>query len=90
MTLDGISLDMTSVPEKFKEQAQKDMERILEGIKLPEGTEQIESFGGVEMEELPLAPVAYAPEMSLPASSGMKIILKNAKIYAEKVIIKRK
>lgn len=34
-------------------------------------------------------PVATAPEMSMPMSGGVKIIFKNAKIYAEKVIIKR-
>ena len=43
-----------------------------------------------EMEGVPMAQVAYAPELSLPSSGGMKIIFKNAKIYAEKVIIKRK
>ena len=35
-------------------------------------------------------PVAYAPELTIPASGGVKIILKNAKVYAEKVIIKKK
>jgi len=34
-------------------------------------------------------PVASAPEMSMPVSGGTKIIFKNAKIYAEKVIIKK-
>lgn len=34
-------------------------------------------------------PVASAPEMSMPMSGGTKIIFKNAKIYAEKVIIKK-
>lgn len=53
----------------------------------PSEMEELEEFSP---EEIPMAPVAYAPEMSLPTSSGMKIILKNAKIYAEKVIIKRK
>jgi len=43
-----------------------------------------------EMEGVPMAQVAYTPELSLPSSGGMKIIFKNAKIYAEKVIIKRK
>jgi acetyl-CoA decarbonylase/synthase complex subunit beta len=37
-----------------------------------------------------MAQVAYAPELSLPSSGGVKIIFKNAKIYAEKVIIKKK
>jgi acetyl-CoA decarbonylase/synthase complex subunit beta len=52
--------------------------------------EEIEEMGEVETRETTTSPVAYAPEMTLPTSSGMKIILKNAKIYAEKVIIKRK
>jgi len=35
-------------------------------------------------------PVAYVPQMTVPGSSnGVKIIFKNAKIYAEKVIIKK-
>jgi len=34
-------------------------------------------------------PVATAPEMAMPLSGGTKIIFKNAKIYAEKVIIKK-
>jgi acetyl-CoA decarbonylase/synthase complex subunit beta len=55
-----------------------------------EATEEIEGFEEGEMEGLPLAPVAYASEMTVPTYSGVKIILKNAKIYAEKVIIKRK
>lgn len=41
-------------------------------------------------EDVQMAPVAYAPELTVPTSSGVRIILKNAKIYAEKVIIKRK
>jgi acetyl-CoA decarbonylase/synthase complex subunit beta len=44
----------------------------------------------MDTREVPTSPVAYASEMTLPTSTGMKIILKNAKIYAEKVIIKRK
>jgi acetyl-CoA decarbonylase/synthase complex subunit beta len=43
-----------------------------------------------EMEGVPMPQVAYAPELSLPSSGGMKIIFKNAKIYAKKVIIKKK
>ena len=30
-----------------------------------------------------------SPEMSVPVAGGFRIILKNAKIYAESVIIKR-
>ncbi len=33
--------------------------------------------------------VVTTPEMSLPAGGGIKIIFQNAKIHAEKVIIKR-
>jgi acetyl-CoA decarbonylase/synthase complex subunit beta len=43
-----------------------------------------------EMEGVPMAPVAYAPELTVPSSGGVKIIFKNAKVYAEKVIIKKK
>lgn len=43
-----------------------------------------------QIAEAPMTQVAYAPEISMPASGGVKIILKNAKVYAEKVIIKRK
>ena len=43
-----------------------------------------------EVSEAPVAQVAYAPEISMPASGGVRIVFKNAKIYAEKVIIKRK
>ncbi|MGF7119352.1 CO dehydrogenase/CO-methylating acetyl-CoA synthase complex subunit beta [Methanobacterium oryzae] len=43
-----------------------------------------------EMMGAPMAQIAYAPELSMPASGGVRIILKNAKIYAEKVIIKKK
>lgn len=35
-------------------------------------------------------PVMAAPELSMPATGGVRIVLKNAKIYAEKVIIKKK
>jgi CO dehydrogenase/acetyl-CoA synthase beta subunit len=34
-------------------------------------------------------PLATAQEMTLPAGAGIQIILKNAKIHAEKVIIKK-
>lgn len=39
--------------------------------------------------EAPLHQVAYTPEITVPSPGGVKIILKNAKIYAEKVIINR-
>jgi len=44
----------------------------------------------VEVSEAPMAQIAYAPEISVPAAGGVRIILKNAKVYAEKIIIKRK
>lgn len=47
-------------------------------------------FEEEEYGEAIMTPVAMAPEIALPASGGVKIIFKNAKIYAEKVIIKRK
>ncbi|MBA2859952.1 CO dehydrogenase/CO-methylating acetyl-CoA synthase complex subunit beta [Methanococcus maripaludis] len=37
-----------------------------------------------------LVQFAQIPEMAIPTSGGIKIILKNAKIYAEKIIIKKK
>lgn len=42
-----------------------------------------------EIEEDADTPVAYLPQMSVPGSNGVRIILKNAKVYAEKVIIKK-
>jgi len=47
-------------------------------------------FEEAEYGEAIMTPVAMAPEIALPAAGGVKIIFKNAKIYAEKVIIKRK
>lgn len=43
-----------------------------------------------QVPETTIEPVAYAPELAVPTTTGVRIILKNAKIYAEKVIIKRK
>jgi len=69
---------------------------ILERLKV--STEEIEedekSVKSSEIEEIEtvedsISTVAYVPEMTLPTSRGIKITLKNAKIYAEKVIIKR-
>jgi acetyl-CoA decarbonylase/synthase complex subunit beta len=67
------------------------MERLKqakEEIEEPETVEEVSEEP--EMMGAPMAQVAYAPELSMPAGGGVKIILKNAKIYAEKVIIKRK
>ncbi|RBQ23370.1 Acetyl-CoA decarbonylase/synthase complex subunit beta 1 [Candidatus Methanobinarius endosymbioticus] len=52
--------------------------------------EDIESFGEEAMDMgQEFVPVASAPEMGMPLSGETKIIFKNAKIYAEKVIIKK-
>ncbi|GEM_PF-989810 len=34
-------------------------------------------------------PIVTVPQLSLPAGGGFQIILKNAKIHADKVIIKK-
>lgn len=67
------------------------MERLKQAKEEVEEFETVEEVSeGPEMMGAPMAQVAYAPELSMPAGGGVKIILKNAKIYAEKVIIKRK
>jgi acetyl-CoA decarbonylase/synthase complex subunit beta len=55
-----------------------------------EETAEMETMSEMDFEEVPMTQVAYAPELSVPSSGGVKIIFKNAKIYAEKVIIKKK
>jgi acetyl-CoA decarbonylase/synthase complex subunit beta len=62
----------------------------IETDEKPIETPELEEIEEMDTREVPTSPVAYASEMTLPTSTGMKIILKNAKIYAEKVIIKRK
>lgn len=67
------------------------MERLAQAKEAVEESEEIEEISEEpEFTGAPMAQVAYAPELSMPAGGGVKIILKNAKIYAEKVIIKRK
>ncbi len=67
------------------------MERLKQAKEEVEESETVEEVSEEpEMMGTPMAQVAYAPELSMPAGGGVKIILKNAKIYAEKVIIKRK
>jgi len=72
------------------------MERIkTSGTEAPEEEitmeeETPEEWGELETEGMQMAPVAYAPELTMPSSGGVKIIFKNAKVYAEKVIIKKK
>ncbi|MGO9387949.1 MAG: CO dehydrogenase/CO-methylating acetyl-CoA synthase complex subunit beta [Methanobacterium sp.] len=53
-------------------------------------TPELEEIEEIDISEDSTSPVAQVSEMALPTSTEMKIILKNAKIYAEKVIIKRK
>ncbi|MDR2967616.1 MAG: CO dehydrogenase/CO-methylating acetyl-CoA synthase complex subunit beta [Methanobacteriaceae archaeon] len=55
-------------------------EELSENVSLDEVTEANQEF----------IPITSIPEMTMPISGGTKIIFKNAKIYAEKVIIKKK
>jgi len=86
--------DAGSIKEirKFLREAEHPiMERLKqakESVEEPEIEEEISEEP--EMGTAPMTQVAYAPELSMPAGGGVKIILKNAKVYAEKVIIKRK
>ncbi|GAB4306000.1 MAG: CO dehydrogenase/CO-methylating acetyl-CoA synthase complex subunit beta [Methanobacteriaceae archaeon] len=91
--------EATSIKEirKFLREAEHPvMERLKESKADKEAEieeaqpEEISEAEVPEFSEVPVAPVAYAPEIAMPASSGVKIIFKNAKIYAEKVIIKKK
>ena len=43
----------------------------------------------IKKEEKPEAVKAEASELALPAGGGVKIIFQNAKIHADKVIIKK-
>jgi acetyl-CoA decarbonylase/synthase complex subunit beta len=65
------------VVERWKEEAELGKEEAKEG----------ELVAPAEAEEL--APAILQPTVELPAAAGFRIILKNAKITAEKVIIKR-
>ena len=66
------------VEEESKETVAQD--GIAEEVAMDEETQVNQEF----------VPVASVPEMAMPISGGVKIIFKNAKIYAEKVIIKKK
>lgn len=67
------------------------MERLKASKEVTAEAEIVEEVPGeTEMQEAPMAQVAFAPELSMPASGGVRIVFKNAKIYAEKVIIKKK
>lgn len=87
---------MKEIREFLEEKNHPILERLKTTEESPEEepveeiSEEGEELGVIGMEDVPMEPVVYAPEMSIPTSSGMKIIFKNAKIYAEKVIIKRK
>lgn len=84
--------DATSIKElrKFlKDKGHPVLERAPTEVEEAEAVEEEETYA----EEAPITegiPVMASPEISLPAAGGFRIILKNAKIYAEKVIIKRK
>ncbi|NYT18323.1 MAG: acetyl-CoA decarbonylase/synthase complex subunit beta, partial [Methanobacteriales archaeon] len=69
------------------ESVSEDVEEMEEA---PALEEEPVAYAEMSMESMPMAPVAFAPELTMPASGGVKIIFKNAKVYAEKVIIKRK
>jgi len=75
------------IMERLKAAKEATVESETEAVE-EESPSEMESMP--EMEGVPISQVAYAPELSLPSSGGVKIIFKNAKIYAEKVIIKRK
>ena len=89
--------DANSIKEirKFLQDAEHPiMERLKETesekAESPEIEEEGEEMEKVEMDGVPVAPVAQVPELTVPTSGGVRIIFKNAKIYAEKVIIKKK
>lgn len=66
------------------------MERLAENKAVTDDVEVVEEENhDLEIADDSVGPVAYLPEMSVPGSNGVKIILKNAKVYAEKVIIKK-
>lgn len=64
------------------------IERLKE-VKEAEPEEVEEYLEEQEMGDESMVSVDYMPEMSVPGSDGVRIILKNAKVYAEKVIIKK-
>jgi acetyl-CoA decarbonylase/synthase, CODH/ACS complex subunit beta len=77
------------IMERLKEAKAKTAEET--GSVEEESSTEMEAMPEMEVEGVPMTQVAYAPELTVPsASGGVKIIFRNAKIYAEKVIIKRK
>ena len=77
------------IMERLKEAKAKAAEET--GSVEEESSTEMEAMPEMEVEGVPMTQVAYAPELTVPSTSGgVKIIFRNAKIYAEKVIIKRK
>ncbi len=74
------------VVERLKES----IESAAQEVETEEVVEEAATGSDFMMDEAPMQQVGYVPEISVPSSNGMKIIFKNAKIYAEKVIIKKK
>jgi acetyl-CoA decarbonylase/synthase, CODH/ACS complex subunit beta len=77
------------IMERLKEAKAKAAEET--GSVEEESPTEMEAMPEMEVEGVPMTQVAYAPELTVPSTNGgVKIIFRNAKIYAEKVIIKRK
>lgn len=74
------------VVERLKESKKS----AAEEVETEEAVEETSVGSDFRVDEAPMAQVGYVPELTVPSSGGMKIIFKNAKIYAEKVIIKKK
>ncbi|MTK63376.1 MAG: CO dehydrogenase/CO-methylating acetyl-CoA synthase complex subunit beta [Methanobacterium sp.] len=74
------------VVERLKESKKS----AAEEVETEEVVEETSAGSDFMVDEAPMAQVGYVPELTVPSSGGMKIIFKNAKIYAEKVIIKKK
>ncbi|MDP1552143.1 MAG: CO dehydrogenase/CO-methylating acetyl-CoA synthase complex subunit beta [Methanobacteriaceae archaeon] len=89
--------DVNSINEikKFIYEREHPVIDRIKNAQVDEPVEQVDEpveneFEEAEYGEASMTPVAMVPEIAIPASGGVKIIFKNAKIYAEKVIIKRK
>ena len=75
--------------ERIKKLSDGVEEESKETVAQDEIAEEIAMDGETQVNQ-EFVPVASVPEMAIPMSGGVKIIFKNAKIYAEKVIIKKK
>lgn len=86
--------DIDSLKAFLKEKQHPVVQRWKEEPKIEvaqQAEPRAEHGEGISVPEIQLpADIAGAKIQSLPVSGGITIILKNAKIYAEKVIIKRK